>query len=456
MRQNTGKTIQTISLVALLREQEKYFGPHLIIAPLSTLSNWRNEFEKWTPSIPFVMYHGTPEDRQAIFKNKIWKHYAKGRPTEKFPVVCTSYEMILKDRAALSKIDWAFIVVVSMPCYYCRRSTNRLLIIVYFKDEGHRMKNADSKLFRELMQFKSATRLLITGTPLQNNLKELWSLLHFLMPQTFLDWEAFEDWFDFSDLQNEEGTEQFIEDKNNQDLVKKIHNVLQPLLLRRIKADVASYLPKKREYVLYAPMTKEQTDLYNVISDRGTDTRAYLENKVVESLAASVTGTPSASTRSSRQSSRAGSTRPSDSGGSPNNAFSMMMGKKAGTRSQAKAEESGMTTPSRTAKRKAAPTKETPPAKSAKSSRQSTPASIGKSRGRGRPRKNVQNYKVPDDSDDDDLDDDAFEAKLAAEMEAAALAGEEFPLDEEETARAATLELASKLTYREDCPLFEY
>ncbi|KAK8028595.1 SNF2 family N-terminal domain-containing protein [Apiospora marii] len=416
-----GKTIQTISLVALLREQEKYFGPHLIIAPLSTLSNWRNEFEKWTPSIPFVMYHGTPEDRQAIFKNKIWKHYAKGRPTERFPVVCTSYEMILKDRAALSKIDWAFIVV----------------------DEGHRMKNADSKLFRELMQFKSATRLLITGTPLQNNLKELWSLLHFLMPQTFLDWEAFEDWFDFSDLQNEEGTEQFIEDKNNQDLVKKIHNVLQPLLLRRIKADVASYLPKKREYVLYAPMTKEQTDLYNVISDRGTDTRAYLENKVVESLAGSVTGTPSASTRSSRQSSRAGSTRPSDSGGSPNNAFSMMMGKKTGTRSQAKAEESGVATPSRTpGKRKAAPTKETPPAKSTKSSRQSTPASIGTGRGRGRPRKNVQTYKVPDDSDDDDLDDAAFEAKLAAEMEAAALTDEEFPLDEEETARAATLELA--------------
>ncbi|KAK6819578.1 SNF2 family N-terminal domain-containing protein [Apiospora arundinis] len=422
-----GKTIQTISLVALLREKEEYFGPHLIIAPLSTLSNWQNEFEKWTPSVPFVMYHGKPEDRQAIFREDIWKHYPKHKkngtrgPTDKFPVVCTSYEMILKDRSALSKIDWAFIVV----------------------DEGHRMKNADSKLFRELQQFKSATRLLITGTPLQNNLKELWSLLHFLMPSTFLDWEAFEDWFDFSDLQNEEGTEQFIEDKNNQDLVKKIHNVLQPLLLRRIKADVASYLPKKREYVLYAPMTKEQTDLYNVISDRGTDTRAYLENKVVESLAASVTGTPSASTRSSRQSSRAGSTRPSDSGGSPSNAFSMMMGRKNGTRSQAKSEESDATTPSRSsAKRKAAPTKETPQAKSTRSSRQSTPASSVTGRTRGRPRKTAQSYKVPDDSDDDNLDDEAFEAKLAAEMEAADIGDEEFPMDEEEAARVATLDLA--------------
>ncbi|KAJ8108907.1 hypothetical protein ONZ43_g6283 [Nemania bipapillata] len=198
-----GKTIQVISLVALLREQEEYFGPHLVIAPLSTLSNWQDEFHKWTPTIPFVLYHGTIEERQQIFRDNIMKHYQKGSPTGKFPVVCTSYEMVLRDHAALSKIDWAFIVV----------------------DEGHRMKNADAKLFRELQQFKSATRLLITGTPLQNNLKELWSLLHFLMPETFLDWEAFEVWFDFSDLQDEEGTAQFIEDKESQSLVSKIHKV---------------------------------------------------------------------------------------------------------------------------------------------------------------------------------------------------------------------------------------
>ncbi|KAF2971228.1 hypothetical protein GQX73_g2376 [Xylaria multiplex] len=254
-----GKTIQVISLIALLREQEEYFGPHLVIAPLSTLSNWQDEFHKWTPKIPFVLYHGTIQERRQIFRDRIMKHYQKGTPNQRFPVVCTSYEMVLRDRAALSKIDWAFIVV----------------------DEGHRMKNADSKLFRELQQFKSATRLLITGTPLQNNLKELWSLLHFLMPETFLDWEAFEVWFDFSDLQDEEGTAQFIEDKESQSLVSKIHKILQPLLLRRIKADVASYLPKKREYVLYAPMTKNQTDLYNVINDKKADTRSYLESKAL-------------------------------------------------------------------------------------------------------------------------------------------------------------------------------
>ncbi len=106
------------------------------------------------------------------------------------------------------------------------------------------MKNFESKLFRELQLFKSETRFLITGTPLQNNLRELWSLLNFLMPKVFADWDAFDSWFDFDGLEDEEATKDFIADEVKQDLVKKIHRVLQPLLLRRVKADVAAYLPK--------------------------------------------------------------------------------------------------------------------------------------------------------------------------------------------------------------------
>jgi ATP-dependent DNA helicase len=272
--------VQTISAIALLREQENYLGPHLIVAPLSTLSNWIAEFTHWTPTIPVVMYHGTPAERALIAKNQIFKNLKNNRPTDKFPIVCTSYEMVLKDRATLSRINWEFIIIVSSSILSCSDVfANRLS-----QDEGHRMKNFDSKLYQELQNFRSATRLLITGTPLQNNLKELWSLLHFLMPETFRSFDDFEDWFDFDDLQDEEGAAEFIGDEEKQKLVKKIHFILRPFLLRRVKADVAAYLPKKREYVLFAPMTKEQTDLYNAIADPQIDSREYLENRVIERL----------------------------------------------------------------------------------------------------------------------------------------------------------------------------
>ncbi|KAK3897098.1 SNF2 family N-terminal domain-containing protein [Staphylotrichum tortipilum] len=438
-----GKTVQTISLIALLREQENYLGPHLIVAPLSTLSNWLDEFHRWVPSIPIVMYHGTPQQRNDIFKTKIMRHLHGGRPTDKFPVVCTSYEMVLKDRAALSRINWEFIII----------------------DEGHRMKNFDSKLFRELKSFTSATRLLITGTPLQNNLKELWSLLNFLLPKIFRDWEAFESWFDFSDLENEEGTEEFIADKTKQELVKKMHVVLQPLLLRRVKADVAKYLPKKREYVLYAPMTKEQTDLYNVINDKNIDTRAYLENKVVERLNAATNSKASSlsgSTRSSRASSvkkepdtsdrttkakgKPATTKGKENALPPKNAFALLMGKArpkaaaskaAPPAKQAVAEPAPQPTKKET-KRKAPPESASPVAKSAKSSRQSTPASA-----RGPSRRGRQSYKEAD-SDDDLLDDDEFEAKLADEMADEDAEQPDTLIDQEESERAQTLELAKR------------
>lgn len=306
------------------------------------------------------------------------------------------------------------------------------------------MKNADAKLFRELQQFKSATRLLITGTPLQNNLKELWSLLHFLMPETFLDWEAFEVWFDFSDLQDEEGTAQFIEDKENQTLVSKIHTVLQPMLLRRIKADVAAYLPKKREYVLYAPMTKEQTDLYNVVNNKKIDTRAYLENKVVESLTKAKNASDS-SKQSSRQSSRTSSSNSDPTPPPASNAFSLMMRPKNKGSAQPSVAPSTPLSSSRSAsKRKTSPNTENfSSKKSAKSSRQSTPSTA--SRTRGRPRKDPKSYKVDTDVDEDKLDDDAFEEMLVKELQEQEYDSED-TRDTDEIERAVTLELASMFT----------
>ncbi|KAK5991313.1 Lymphocyte-specific helicase [Cladobotryum mycophilum] len=406
-----GKTIQTISLIALLREQEDYLGPHLIVAPLSTLSNWIDEFEKWVPSIPVIM----------------------GRPTAKFPVVCTSYEMVLLDQHNLSRISWEFIII----------------------DEGHRMKNADAKLFQQLRQFSSATRLLITGTPLQNNLKELWSLLHFLLPTIFTDWEAFESWFDFSDLQDEETTHEFIADRMKQDLVKKMHLILQPLLLRRVKQDVAAYLPKKREYVLFAPMTREQTDLYNALSDKKIDARLYLENKVIDMITSAPPSKTSSqpSTRASsvaslsktkgakgkaitlpvRQNSQAKKTEEP-----PTNAFNLMMGKRGRGRPRKNppAEPIAVPEPS-TKKRKSPPTSVAADNKSTKSSRQSTPIST-------RGRRARRTYKDID-SDEEKLSDDEFEAKLADEIagEEASEAVEE-PMSAAESERAKKIEAAKK------------
>ncbi|KAF3766841.1 hypothetical protein M406DRAFT_254423 [Cryphonectria parasitica EP155] len=420
-----GKTIQTIGIIGNLREVEDYLGPHLIIAPLSTLSNWIAEFKKWAPSIPVLMYHGLPVERQKLHRNELLRNLKGGRPTDKFPVVCTSYEMVIKDSSLLSKINWELIII----------------------DEGHRMKNAESRLFQEVCKFTSATRFLITGTPLQNNLKELWSLLHFLMPAIFTDWEAFETWFDFSDLEDEAGTERFVQDKANHDLVKKIHTVLQPLLLRRVKADVAHHLPKKREYVLYAPMTKEQTDLYNNITDTRADTRSYLENKLYERLTGT-TNTPVGSRKTTPGSSRAPSVNikvEKQGGGdasaieSPaangNNAFERMMGKARKRGRPAKGSAA------KTNKRKDPPTSGTSTPKSAKSNGTSTPSRTTRSSGR---KAAQRSYKL-DESDDDMLSDDDFEAKIAekyAEDDAAETTST--PGSAEEIERAATLELAKK------------
>ena len=162
-----------------------------------------------------------------------------------FPVVCTSYELVMVDRKHLKKHNWKFIII----------------------DEGHRIKNLNCKLISELKKYRSANRLLLTGTPLQNNLSELWSLLNFLLPDIFDDLDSFQNWFNFNDLKEKEGHHAWLEEEKKVGIVASLHAILKPFLLRRIKADVETNLPPKREYILYAPLTRSQKDLYGMILD---------------------------------------------------------------------------------------------------------------------------------------------------------------------------------------------
>ena len=151
-----GKTVQTIALIAYLMEVKDNGGPYLVIVPLSTLSNWVNEFRRWCPSATVIVYKGTPAQRKGLFKSAVRVGH--------FNVLLTTYEYIIKDKSSLKRIQWQYAIV----------------------DEGHRMKNAQSKFAVTLgTQYTTLHRVLLTGTPLQNSLPELWALLNFLLPTIF-------------------------------------------------------------------------------------------------------------------------------------------------------------------------------------------------------------------------------------------------------------------------------
>ncbi|KAK4346829.1 hypothetical protein RND71_033168 [Anisodus tanguticus] len=226
-----GKTIQAIAFLAHLKGNG-LDGPYLIIAPLSTLSNWLNEMERFVPSINAIIYHGDKKQRDEIRM----KHMPK-TIGPKFPIVITSYEVAMIDaRKFLRHYNWKYLVV----------------------DEGHRLKNSKCKLFKELKLLPIENKLLLTGTPLQNNLAELWSLLNFILPDIFSSHDEFESWFDLSGKCNNEAEKEEMEEKRRAQVVAKLHAILRPFLLRRMKVDVEQMLPRKKEILLYATMTEYQ------------------------------------------------------------------------------------------------------------------------------------------------------------------------------------------------------
>lgn len=219
-----GKTIQTISFLSYLFHHHNLHGPFLLVVPLSTMTSWQREFSQWAPEMNVVTYIGDIGSRSMIRQYE-WCH--PGNKRLKFNVLLTTYELLLKDKSFLSNLGWAVLGV----------------------DEAHRLKNDDSLLYKSLFEFDTNHRLLITGTPLQNSLRELWALLHFIMPGRFSSWDDFEE-----------------EHKDTADRgYPKLHKQLEPFLLRRVKKDVEKSLPAKVERILRVEMSPIQKQFYKWI-----------------------------------------------------------------------------------------------------------------------------------------------------------------------------------------------
>ncbi|KAL5604447.1 hypothetical protein BROUX41_002417 [Berkeleyomyces rouxiae] len=227
-----GKTIQTISLITYLIERKQQPGPFLVIVPLSVLTNWNLEFDKWAPSVGKIVYKGPPNARRQQ-QDRI----RQGN----FQVLLTTYEYIIKDRPLLSKIKWFHMII----------------------DEGHRMKNAQSKLSATIQTYyQTRFRLILTGTPLQNNLGELWAMLNFVLPNIFKSATTFDEWFNtpFANTGSQDKIE--LTEEEQILVIRRLHKVLRPFLLRRLKKDVEKDLPDKTEKVIKCKFSSLQSKLY--------------------------------------------------------------------------------------------------------------------------------------------------------------------------------------------------
>ncbi|OUS47221.1 chromatin-remodelling complex ATPase ISWI2 [Ostreococcus tauri] len=227
-----GKTLQTISLLGYLHEYRGITGPHMVVVPKSTLGNWMNEFKRWCPVIRTFKFHGNAEEREALKA----KYLVPGG----FDVCVTSYEMVIKEKNALKRFHWRYIII----------------------DEAHRLKNENSRLSLVLRTMSANNRMLITGTPLQNNLHELWALLNFLLPEVFGNAGQFEEWF---------GNVEDGEEGGSDAVVQQLHKVLRPFLLRRLKTEVETSLPPKKETILKIGMTEMQKTFYKRILQKDID-----------------------------------------------------------------------------------------------------------------------------------------------------------------------------------------
>ncbi|QHO21327.1 Chromatin structure-remodeling complex protein SYD [Arachis hypogaea] len=255
-----GKTVQVISLICYLMETKNDRGPFLVVVPSSVLPGWDSEISFWAPVIHKIVYAGPPEERRRLFKERIVH--------QKFNVLLTTYEYLMNkhDRPKLSKIHWHYVII----------------------DEGHRIKNASCKLNAELKHYQSSHRLLLTGTPLQNNLEELWALLNFLLPNIFNSSEDFSQWFNkpFESNGDNSPDEALLSEEENLLIINRLHQVLRPFVLRRLKHKVENELPEKIERLIRCEASAYQKLLMKRVEENlgsiGTTKARSVHNSVME------------------------------------------------------------------------------------------------------------------------------------------------------------------------------
>lgn len=251
-----GKTIQVLAYIAWMRTHLN--GPTLIICPLSTLGNWMDEIHRFTPGITAVRYHGTTEER-AELRAKYIPHLAKTRGDADMPLIVTTYDVAVKDVDYLRYVQWRCLAI----------------------DEGHKLKNEKGVVRRMLREYSRDVRMgatqvkiLLTGTPVQNDMLELWSLCNFIMPSVFSDRDQFKKIYTFMGLGTTAGADYLRTQEQQHAIISKLHSLLERYMLRRTKAEVQLELPPKVEVLVYTPLTSEQIVLL----------RALETGKVTEAL----------------------------------------------------------------------------------------------------------------------------------------------------------------------------
>ncbi|KIX97115.1 uncharacterized protein Z520_07229 [Fonsecaea multimorphosa CBS 102226] len=240
-----GKTIQSIALLAHLAEVYEVWGPHLIVVPTSVMLNWEMEFKKFLPGFKVLTYYGNLEERKQ--KRRGWM------ADDSFNVCITSYQLVLQDANSFKRRRWHYMIL----------------------DEAHNIKNFRSERWQTMMTFNTRARLLLTGTPLQNNLTELWSLLFFLHygqenegeDDAFAGLKEWSEWFKRPVESILEHGRQVL-DEEDREQVAKLHKVIRPFLLRRLKADVEKQMPAKYEHVEMCRLSKRQRQLYDGFMSR--------------------------------------------------------------------------------------------------------------------------------------------------------------------------------------------